>query len=282
VEVAADQRIGVVHIPKCGGSAVLAAVRTIEGAYTAPGYIDHAHRGSARLSADIPADRASWVVSPDQLAEIVAHHRIVMGHYAASSLVDAGCTELAVQLREPRARLLSKYRFWQSRSDAERAADGLWGQEFVATADRPLDEFLSNRATWTATRNRITSKTLLAASSPPWASARRRIARRAERTAPYLSVVEWSTDSQRFVDRLCERLGRAESITVGRVNETQLSGERQVVDAGTLRLLDELTSDDSFLLSWLMDAGLLARRSAAQLDEEFAQACERLNFELRP
>ena len=87
---------------------------------------------------------------------------------------------------------------------------------------------------------------------------------------------------ERFVDRICERLGRDGTITVGRVNETQLSGERQVVDAGTLRLLAELTGDDRSLLSWLMEAGLLERRSPAQLDEEFARTCERLNFELRP
>ena len=118
------------------------ALSQLPGFYGEPVYLDVAHFGSAGLAGRVPGARQREIAGPGDLGDVVRGHRLVIGHYAAASLLDAGCTGLAVQVREPRSRVLSLYRFWQENPAEERAGWGPWGSDLVALADRPLGEFL--------------------------------------------------------------------------------------------------------------------------------------------
>ena len=106
----AGTRLGVVHIPKCGGAAARAALSGVPGCYLGPISFDLEQFVWVDPSR-LPASARDQVATNRELRQVAARQRLVMGHYAAMNLVGAGCDRLAVQVREPRARLLSRYRF---------------------------------------------------------------------------------------------------------------------------------------------------------------------------
>jgi hypothetical protein len=95
-----------------------------------------------------------------------------------------------------------------------------------------------------------------------------------------LSIVDWTAHSQQYLERICEHLGSSTLPPLGRENPTEVTGAEQRIDSGTVRLLGRLTSVDRLFLDQLCADGALARRSKADLDEEFETTATRLEFRL--
>lgn len=280
--------LGIVHIPKTAGAALRDALSRVAGCYTGPSYFDWTHFGSADVLNRIPDPNRSTVVS-DELGEIVQSHRALIGHYSTRTLLDAGCKALATQVREPRARILSLYRFWQSTSEQERADWGPWGASVVSRADVPFVDFLQTSSVWPVTENAIARQLLGEPYKPPrvlWHRRPRRVRRRVSCQhfsryrdfCRYLKVVDWSDRAQGFVERVCEFAQLPEVPVIGRINVTRVTGEPERLTGDALRLLERLTASDRSLLDALMSDGLLARRSDRLLDDEFRRAAEALDF----
>jgi len=122
-------RIGYLHVPKAAGSSVVDALRRAvlaEGGRAGrpveicPQVIDRTlFGGFDRFELVAPPQRRMIHTGPP---EDLARFDVVVGHFATSSLL-AGRRhgDLAVVLREPRARLLSHYAYWSGFSEAEHA-----------------------------------------------------------------------------------------------------------------------------------------------------------------
>ena len=258
----------------------------VAGCYTGPIYFDRQHFGTNRLADGVPVETCHVIGSLEDVRHNVDSHRLVMGHIAAHMFVSAGCDSLAVQVREPRARILSLYRFWRDQEEDERSRWGLWGTELIGQADQPFCAFLASPSIWPAVDNSIArqvcgrgSGTHARRASGP----RRRpaLARRYRAIRPWLGIVEWSNRSDVFVERIMEAIGSDTVPELGRENVAQPSGDAQVIDRSTLERLRRLTAADSHLLVRLAADGLLERRDAGDLDEEFEREAERLNFRLQ-
>ena len=113
----------------------------------------------------IPTPRRETVAEPSALAGIARTHRLVIGHFTVGSLLTAGCTAIAIQVREPRARVLSLYRFWQAQPENERSSWGPWGTEVLSKSDLPLRDFLRSPSVWPAIENAIAFQALAHRSS---------------------------------------------------------------------------------------------------------------------
>jgi hypothetical protein len=265
------QTLGVLHIPKCGGSAVRSALARLDGCYAGPLYYDEAHFGEPDLSESLLPSRRAEVASRQQLRPVVARSRLVIGHYSSRSLVAAGAKQLATQIREPRSRLLSLYRYWQGQTPDERQPWGLWGSRLVATADRPLGAFLANPALWPAVDNAMVRQVCQTGS---------RLLRSAPREPRQLRIVEWASQSQAFVERIYSLFGVSDVPSVQHENVTEVREDRQSIGPAERAELDRLTAGDMSLVGRLVRRGLLEPRSPDQLDREFAETADRLGFDL--
>jgi hypothetical protein len=259
--------------------ALCSALRKLESTHTGPLYYDD--RSGVNPDAwSVPSPNRETIASARELRAVVARHRLVMGHYGGPQLVDAGCAALAVQLREPRSRLLSLYRYWQSRSESELASRGRWGSSVVAKAALPFLDFVSQPDGRPATDNVLVRQTLgvyTRAGATLWGALRLTRAYRALQAR--LLIAEWTSSSERFLERVCERLGVANVPSLGRENITEVTGEQQQLDAETRRRIDQLTSVDQLFLDRLCSDGVLARRSRRDLDSEFELTAARLGFD---
>jgi hypothetical protein len=206
-----------------------------------------------------------------------------VGHYSAASLVAAGCTSLAVLVREPRVRLLSLYRYWQGETESDWDSWGAWGHQLVARAQLPFKDFLAAPEEWPVVDNAL-ARQLLGFSRrsrrvfQPTTFASRHYATFRRR----LSVVDWTTRADVFLERVGEEAGEPVDSPLGLVNQTQVKNDdEQDIDTETSRLLERCTTVDRLLLDRLSADGALARRSAADLDQEFEAAAAKLGFRLR-
>jgi hypothetical protein len=276
--------LGVVHVPKCGGIAVRSALAELEGSHAAAPYFDREMVASVDVSI-LPLATRHDFVEDEHLREICGDHRLVMGHYSCQLLLDSGCRCLALQLREPRARILSLYRYWQSQPDEVLDEWGEWGRTALASARSSLPDFLASRYIWPAADNAIARQVLLRW-TPSRGRSARRLTRRALRGKRYesmrtnLAIVEWAADSQRFVDRIRAFLDEEAEVVLRRENETQVGQDTEVLDGKSRKVLDRLTRYDRELEQRLMDDGLLERRSAGALDAEFEETAARLGIKL--
>lgn len=274
--------LGIVHIPKSAGSAVRDSLTRIPGCYAGPFYFDKSHFGTREILEGVPRPHRSTVVTAE-LKAIAQSHRVIIGHYSARTLLDAGCQALATQVREPRARILSLYRYWQSTPDQERSGWGSWGALLVSAADLSFGDFLRTPSVWPMVENAMVRQ-LTGERLEPAPFRGRLQARSIPRRRSYiglrqhLKIVEWSDRPQDFVERVCQAVGLSNASTVGRVNATTVTGAPERLSRDSLRLLERLTSSDRRLLEALMSDGILARRHGRQLDEEFHGAAESLKF----
>ena len=273
-------RMGVVHIPKTGGMALRLALLEIQGSYGGPLYSDIELFGDKTYLDNAPSPKAETVATAADLGLVVSNHRLIVGHYAASSLLEAGCTTIAVQVREPRSRVLSLYRYWQSLPDSEITGWGLWGEHVASQAQLlPFKRFLQAPQVWPAVDNHIARQVfgqrrtrlgILGGSRNP--------SRSYARLADRLSVVEWSSRSDTFLQRICECIGESTIPELRRENVTETVGDEQRLDSETIRLLERFTYVDRLFLERLTDNGVLYRRSREELDEEFMATAAKLNF----
>jgi hypothetical protein len=276
--------VGLLHVPKAGGTAVRNAVRSIPGTHATTPYFDEDMIAGVSVTGLPEAMRAEFV-RDGELRELCSRYQLVVGHFSGRHLLDAGCRRLAVLLREPRARILSLYRYWRALNPTVLSDWGEWGATTVASAQFAFSEFLRSPHVWPATENAI-SRQILVHATPPNATAAGRATSRALRGSGYrtirdrLAVVEWSTHSQRFVDRICELVEHQESPEVARENETPAPDGVQPIDTWSRARLEEATRLDRQLMERLMADGHLPPRSPTDLDAEFATTAARLGFEL--
>jgi hypothetical protein len=276
--------LGVVHVPKSGGIAVRTALQELDRSHAASPYFDRELVANVDVGI-LPASTRVDFVDDAHLREICGDHRLVMGHYSAPLLLESGCQSLALQVREPRARVLSLYRYWQSRPDEVLDEWGEWGRTALASARSSLPEFLCSKHIWPATDHAIARQVLLR-TTPPEARAARRLTRRELRGKGYetvrarLAIVEWASESQRFVDRIYAFLDEDADVAVHRENETPTGREVEVLDTKSRRILDRRVRFDRELEQRLMDDGLLEQRSATELDAEYEETAERLGITL--
>jgi hypothetical protein len=275
--------LGVVHIPKTGGTAIRSALHEAIGVGAGSTYFDATMVAGVDVQR-LPEPTKLLFAAKGQLRSICRSNDIVMGHFSAPALLSAGCGGLAVQLREPRARLLSLYRYWQSQSEAELAAWGPWGQQTVASSRFPFDQFLQMTTVWAAIDNTM-ARQLLVGVVPQSSEEAHRLTTRAlngkewKRIVDRLAIAEWSSDSQRFADRICNTM-RVEPVAVKTENITVTAGEAQVIDRNCRDRLSELTRLDQIVLDRLMQAGALRPRTTSDLEREFTLAAARLGFEV--
>lgn len=125
-------RIGYLHVPKAAGTSVTealvraaaATVRDDGRAVTVcPAVTDRSLFGTFDDFGSLAPDQRSMVFR--QPLEQLAGFDVVRGHFDIRSLRAGRCDDdVAVLLREPRARLLSLYTYWRSWTEAEHAS---WG-----------------------------------------------------------------------------------------------------------------------------------------------------------
>jgi hypothetical protein len=96
-----------------------------------------------------------------------------------------------------------------------------------------------------------------------------------------LSIAEWASESQRFVDRICAKLQIAETVVVPRENVTHTGGCHQILRQSSRAHLDEVTRLDREIISRLTSLGLLPKRTSSELDDDFELTATRLGFDLR-
>jgi len=273
--------LGVVHVPKTGGSALRSAVGELPGTYRGPLYFDEAQFGTAAWVAGMPGPRRQRIASPAELVGIVGSHDLVMGHFTVTSLLAAGCNSIAMQVREPRARILSLYRYWQSQPELERSSWGPWGTEVMATADLALGPFLISPGVWPAVDNGISLQALAPRKRRlPGVAKRSAVSRVCAELKDRRAIVEWSSRSETFLERVFDRVGASTVPPLGRENVTMVDGDDQKIDASAQRILRRVTRIDRHFLNQLSDAGILDRRSPEELDLEFETSAIALGFRL--
>jgi hypothetical protein len=112
-------RLGFLHVPKTAGMSLRQALgSTLDANDIAPWDLDSTVFGPFRNFESLwtPIRNRIFLGTPDALRG----YRAIMGHFSLTLLqqvVDA--SDIAIFLREPRARLLSLYRYWRSWSEAE-------------------------------------------------------------------------------------------------------------------------------------------------------------------
>lgn len=137
------RRLGIVHIPKCAGSSLRTKVGKIPSTYVGPLYFDTLRFG-AEPRQDPGVDALERECSIGDIGRLFERNAVVMGHYRASSLIEAGADALVVTVREPRSRLLSLYRFWQSLTAEDVAALGAWGEVLSDSVSHGFRSFLTD------------------------------------------------------------------------------------------------------------------------------------------
>lgn len=150
------QRIGYLHVPKAAGTSVTDAIRRAviadaervgRGTSICPQVMDGTLYGSFDRYAELGAKPRSMIL--DDPGEQLAGYDVVVGHFAASSLRQGRSDDdIAIVLREPRARLMSHISYWSSWSPADHAAwDPYDGSRRAAAAwpDVLVDEALASQ-----------------------------------------------------------------------------------------------------------------------------------------
>lgn len=274
--------LGVVHVPKTGGAALRVALGGVAGCYVTPFYADASLIDGVDVDG-LPGTTRRQFASADALRHICQENRLVIGHYSADILVESGCDQIATQLREPRARLLSLYRFWQSLPEEVIDGWGRWGDQALRASQLPLEEFLKAPGAQPGTDNAIARQLLGRVRRRRSLGSRSSLAgigrARYDRLRNRLRIVEWSVDSQRFADRLSMAIGIG-PVVVPRGNVTMVKGGEQEVGRACQGLIERLTASDRELLDRLMTDGLIRKRTNKDLDDEFRAAAERLELKL--
>lgn len=276
--------LGVIHVPKCGGVSIREAVAKLPGSYSGPLYFDEDLFGSAQWVEGLAPVNREKVATQADLAPIARSHRLLIGHYSGATLTAAGCGAVAVQVREPCSRLLSLYRFWQAQDAEARATWGPWGEQLVAKADLPFNDFLADPVVWPAVDNALVRQVLGYRSDARGHRAhfiqRRHVMARFSRLRQRLAIADWSSKSERFLERICANLEVSTPPELGHENATEVVGEEQALDRKSAALLEQLTHVDRMFLGRLSTVGILPRRTPRDMDREFEATATRLGFRL--
>ena len=106
---AVNIRLGmVVHIPMM--RRMVAGSHSWSRGLRPQGYFDAAMVAGTAVD-HLPDEARHQFVTSEILQDLCKSSRIIIGHYTAPALLDAGCRSVATQVREPRSRLLSLCRY---------------------------------------------------------------------------------------------------------------------------------------------------------------------------
>ncbi|NQU37371.1 MAG: hypothetical protein HQ526_07220 [Actinobacteria bacterium] len=273
-------KVGIVHIQKCGGTTLRKVLRRAPGIYTGPRY----YGGSAfqRSKAAIAHREKGDAWAPiSQLAVFVNKSARIIGHYNAWTLVEAGCTTILFNAREPRSRVISQYRFWQPKGKAfwQEAAGETVGEELARILDSGLGAFLTAEATAHVTTNHIANQLLyLPGIGAPTADD---LDERWQQFGDYIVGGYWPDQTEDFLMRISTETGVPLTLPPrGAENVTPKTAEPEQISRAELAILEDCTAVDRLLLERMMQEGVLAPRTKAQLDDEFAATLAAHNIEV--
>lgn len=147
-------KLGFVHMPKAGGTGLIADIEATLRPLCVTGGIDRSQTGSFTAFSTVPsAFRGGIIVDP---MEIPAATDVIAGHFARKTIETRfPGANLVTILREPRARLLSHWFYLGNYTDDVLALYGDWGQT-LALARRSLAKFISAPAIACHTDNLMT------------------------------------------------------------------------------------------------------------------------------
>lgn len=132
--VMAINPVGIVHTPKCAGSALRSWISgNVPRAYIGPRYYADSsftprrllgRRVQMAMHSGLPVAEREQYWNLRDLRRFATQHSVVMCHMSVADFVRAGFREMHVIVREPRIRLLSQFLFWRSLPDAAFAGRG--------------------------------------------------------------------------------------------------------------------------------------------------------------
>ena len=255
-----SRRVGIVHIPKCAGSSLQGILSSNLDIYVGPRYF---HRSALdSLSA------TSWggeSASVGDLARILTMNHSVMGHYSARVLIEAGATDLFLTLREPRARIISLYRFWQGLPKAVFAGE----PALQRSLSMGFLRFLTSPASQAAVDNVIAAHILL--ETPIWTTNGIH-SDNWQKLKPNFRMAVWPDQSLEVVSSIRSIFGlhRAPVDEQHRKNVTKKNHqEPERLSDEVVTIMQRYTRYDSEVIGMLMDEGLLSPRSQNELDSDF-------------
>ncbi|MEE3502309.1 hypothetical protein [Acidiphilium acidophilum] len=148
-----DRPLGFIHIPKAGGTGMLAHLDATLRPKSSVYWLDRSQFGAFTDFSSMDPGMAAGII--DRTPATPATADIIAGHIAPSTLRARSPGALPVTiLRLPTARLLSHWLYWRGYDDERLRAFGAWGQH-IALSRLDLAEFLSAPAIACQTDNLI-------------------------------------------------------------------------------------------------------------------------------
>jgi hypothetical protein len=250
----------IVHVPKCGGTALRRQLEEFEALSPLQGtryhfdasrtaiwgFAKRARQPSDGMSAQ---DRRRLFWDASELRSAIQGPGLVMGHISARAFRRLGATDIRAIVREPRIRLMSHFMFWRSMSSEWHAQ---YGAEQVAVASQALGKVCDFASSPRVDHNVI------------WRMAN--LGRFSSRLPPKTSFhLYWDTELSELVH----------SITGRKLSEVPLANVTESVAPYSLTpedqdALNAATSHDMRFLQRAMDRGILTFKSRQQMDDELA------------
>jgi hypothetical protein len=272
--------VAFIHVPKCGGTSVRSALSQVGFFHAEAKY--HCERAVP------PADRvgvnddiSSQIYSVEELQNLHKSGLNVGGHVWSGSVLDAGYQRVWGIVREPRSRILSLYRFWQSINPQTLISQ--WGDKgrfAVDATGRDLGHFL-DCASGRDMDNGI--EQYLGGLRND--GCRRLFGRLGGRTAANLEVrLFWNDELISLVNLYETERKVSQNEKLPQLEQLNVTEPKPIVEKLTPNLihrLDHLTQRDYGFLEYAMSRGWLRERSGTQLNQEFEETARRLQFDLK-
>jgi len=272
--MASGDRLGIVHVMKTAGTSLRSLLSEYGHTYVGPRYLDM--RPDFDIS-DWQTPAREMVMSPEDLADIFTRMPSAMGHILAQSYLDAGATHLVLTVREPRARVISLFRYLQFTEGAT-SHTGATGQAMLTSTDGSLCDFLELAPLRMHTFNSMAQFMLGTRRYP---STESDLTARLKDVLPYVLAAHWAGDDLALLTTVREFLRLPDDhFQLQHLNVAQIptSHTSHLLTVEDLAMLNEYTALDSWLLEELMVAGVLRRRMPHDLDLEFEHCARRLGF----
>lgn len=209
-----------------------------------------------------------YYLSLAQLSNLFATNQVIIGHYPAWALIEAGADEVLGMIREPRSRIISEYRYHQSRTDGDLEGWGDHGAVVREISQMTFAQFLRSQYLDEANAGTIVNWLL----APPDASALRdRGDEIWETNLPYIKRIYWPTEIVELFDAVANETGNSTIASPTVENVTPRSRTPLMLTKEDRALLDQSVATDLAAIKKLVASGHLSPRSRAELDQQFAE-----------
>lgn len=280
-------RVGVVHVPKCGGTTLKNLLSDLTTTYTGEKYfekslLDRRHKSS------MPDGELVRFANLNQLRILYRSNSVIIGHFSAHFLRKAGAEIVVAIVREPRSRLISLYRYWQS---LDRIGDlqrqGLRGLQISSSLHSGFESFLTNVNIVENTDNQIARFLIgpLTTRGGLWGGLRhhggleyRPIAGKWQKSVlANVDRVFWSSERDHLLRYVASKVGARSSpgSTTLHLNRTPITGENEHLRPSVVEEMSTRTHFDSEVLKFLMEENRLSFRSQQELDQDFAHEAQK-------